>query len=32
MALPEYAKYDGIGLAELVRSKQVKPSELVEGG
>lgn len=30
MALPEYAKYDGLGLAELVRTKQVKPSELTE--
>jgi amidase len=27
---PEYPKYDGLGLAELVRSKQVTPSELLE--
>ncbi|NIO41583.1 MAG: amidase [Burkholderiales bacterium] len=26
----EYAKYDGLGLAELVRNKDVKPIELVE--
>jgi amidase len=26
----DYGKYDGLGLAELVRSKEVKPSELVE--
>ena len=26
----EYDKYDGLGLAELVRKKEVKPSELVE--
>jgi amidase len=26
----DYDKYDGIGLAELVRKKEVKPSELVE--
>jgi amidase len=26
----EYDKYDGLGLAELVRKKQVKPAELVE--
>jgi amidase len=26
----DYDKYDGLGLAELVRSKQVKPIELVE--
>ncbi len=25
----EYDKYDGLGLAELVRKKQIKPSELV---
>jgi amidase len=30
MAFAEYANYDGIGLAELVRTKKVKPSELVE--
>lgn len=26
----EYEKYDGLGLAELVRNKEVKPTELVE--
>ena len=26
----DYAKYDGLGLAELMRKKEVKPSELVE--
>jgi amidase len=26
----EYDKYDGLGLAELVRKKEIKPSELVE--
>ena len=26
----EYGRYDGLGLAELVRTKQVKPGELVE--
>ncbi len=26
----DYAKYDGLGLAELVRKKQVKPIELIE--
>jgi len=26
----DYEKYDGLGLAELVRKKEVKPSELVE--
>ncbi|HLC41018.1 MAG TPA: amidase [Methylomirabilota bacterium] len=29
-AFPEYHKYDGVGLAELVRAKQVTPAELVE--
>jgi len=29
-ALPEFHKYDGLGLAELVRAKQVTPAELVE--
>ena len=29
-AFPEFHKYDGIGLAELVRTKQVTASELVE--
>ncbi len=30
MAFSEYANYDGLGLAELVRKKKVSPSELVE--
>ena len=30
MSFAEYANYDGLGLAELVRKKKVKPSELVE--
>lgn len=30
MTIKEYAEYDGLGLAELVRNKDVKPSELVE--
>ncbi len=30
MAFSEYAKYDGLGLAELVRKKKVSPLELVE--
>ena len=29
-AFPEYHQYDGLGLAELVRAKEVKASELVE--
>jgi amidase len=29
-AFPEYSKYDGLGLAELVRNKQVSALELVE--
>jgi len=29
-AFPEYSKYDGMGLAELVRKNEVKPFELVE--
>jgi amidase len=28
----EYGQYDGIGLARLVRGKEVKPSELIEEG
>jgi amidase len=28
--LPEYHKYDGLGLADLVRKKKVSPAELVE--
>jgi len=30
MAFSEYANYDGLGLAELVRKKKVSASELVE--
>ena len=30
MSFPEYANYDGLGLAELVRKGDVKPTELVE--
>ncbi len=30
MELHEYAQYDGIGLADLIRRKEVKPSELIE--
>jgi amidase len=30
MALANYADYDGLGLAELVRNKDVKPTELVD--
>lgn len=30
MAFADYAKYDGLGLAELVAKKKVKPSELVD--
>ena len=30
MAFSEYGKYDGLGLAELVRKKKVSPGELVE--
>ncbi len=30
MNLQEYASYDGIGLAELVKSKEVTPQELKE--
>ena len=26
----DYDEYDGLGLAELVRKKEVKPSELIE--
>jgi amidase len=29
-AFPEYPKYDGLGLAELVRKKEISPIELVE--
>jgi len=30
MSFTEYTKYDGLGLAELVRNGEIKPSELVE--
>jgi len=30
MAFAEYSEYDGLGLAELVRKRKIKPSELVE--
>lgn len=30
MAIAEYADFDGLGLAELVRNKDVKPVELIE--
>jgi amidase len=30
MAFAEYAKFDGLGLAELVRKKKIKPLELVD--
>jgi amidase len=30
MGFPDYSNYDGLGLAELVKKKKVKPSELVE--
>ena len=30
MGFPDYSNYDGLGLAELVRKKKVKPAELVE--
>lgn len=30
MAIKEYGDYDGVGLAELVRSKQVTPAELLD--
>ncbi len=30
MAFPDYAKYDALGLAELITKKDVTPSELVE--
>ena len=29
-SFPDYPRYDGLGLADLVRTKQVTPSELVE--
>ena len=30
MSLPQYAEYDGLGLAQLVRNKDVSPAELLE--
>ena len=30
LSLQEYSSYDGLGLAELVATKQLKPSELIE--
>src|SRR5580700_5739115 len=30
MAFSEYGRYDGVGLAELVRNKQVRPEELLD--
>ena len=30
MEMPDYADYDGLGLAELVRKRAVTPAELVE--
>ena len=30
MAFREYGNYDGMGLADLVRNKQVTPAELLE--
>jgi amidase len=30
MTIKDYAKYDGLGLAELVRKKKVKPIELID--
>jgi amidase len=30
MAFSDYGKYDGLGLAELVRKKEISPAELVE--
>lgn len=30
MTFPEYPRYDGLGLAELVRKKKVSPAEVVE--
>ena len=30
MAIDNYAKYDGVGLAELVTKKKVKPIELID--
>src|SRR6201996_3722568 len=30
MTFPDYAEFDGLGLADLVRKRQVSPAELVE--
>ena len=30
MGFGEYSNYDGLGLAELVKKKEIKPAELVE--
>ena len=30
ISIDEYAKYDGLGLAELVAKKEVKPQELAD--
>ena len=30
MGFAEYSNYDSLGLAELVKNKQVKPAELLE--
>ncbi|MGH9885026.1 MAG: amidase, partial [bacterium] len=30
MALTDYAKYDGLGLAKLVKDRKVRPIELVD--
>ena len=30
MDFAEYSNYDGLGLAELVKKKEIKPAELVE--
>jgi amidase len=30
MSVAEYASYDAVGLAELVRKREVSPAELVE--
>ena len=30
MGFAEYGDYDGLGLAELVKNKEVKPSEIID--
>ena len=30
MIFPEYSRYDGLGLAELVRRREVSPADLVD--